>query len=62
MKIICVDNFNRENYDDKLVCENIDKFYGEIVVKPLNDKLSGEYSGSFFKLVDDDYKLYKYEW
>lgn len=61
MKIICVDNLNRETYDDKLVCENIDKFYGEIVVKSLNDKLSGEYSSSYFRLVEDDYKLYKYE-
>lgn len=61
MKIICVDNFNRDTHSDRLVCENIDKFYGEIVVKSLNDKLSGEYSGSYFRLVEDDYKLYKYE-
>ncbi|KEK23883.1 hypothetical protein BAGA_05425 [Bacillus gaemokensis] len=62
MKIICVDNFDRDTHDDKLVCESIDKYYGEVVVNSLNDKLSGEHSDSYFKLVEDDYKLYKYEW
>lgn len=62
MKIICVDNLNRDTYDDKLVCENIDRHYGEIVVNTLNDKLSGEHSESYFRLVEDDYVLYKYDW
>jgi len=61
MKIICVDNFNRETHDDKLVCENIDKHYGEIVVNALNDRLSNEHSDAYFRIVEDDYVLYKFE-
>jgi hypothetical protein len=61
MKIICVDNFARETHDDTLVCENVSEYYGKILVDLLNDKLSGEHSSDYYKLVEDDYKLYKYE-
>lgn len=62
MKIICVDNFARETHDDVLVCENANDFYGEFIVNMLNEKLSGEHSSDYYRLVEDDYKLYKYEW
>lgn len=62
MKIICVDNFARETHDDVLVCENVNHFYGQFIVNMLNEKLSGELSSDYYRLVEDDYKLYKYEW
>jgi hypothetical protein len=62
MKIINVDNYNRDTVDDVLVCENVKKYYGEIIVNALNNTLSGEHSESYFRLVSDDYVLYKYEW
>jgi hypothetical protein len=62
LRIIRVDNFARENVSDVLVCENVNKFYGKYLVDFLNDKLSGEHSSDFYKLVEDDYILYKYEW
>ncbi len=62
MKIICVDNFARETHDDVLVCENVNEYYGKFLVNLLNDNLSGENSADFYRLVEDNHKLYKYEW
>lgn len=61
MKIICVDNFAREDRSDQLVCENVSEYYGKIIVDSLNNKLSGEHSPDFYKLVPDNYKLYEFE-
>lgn len=57
MKIIATDNFGRDTFDDFLVASGVNEFYGNKIVKFLNDTLSGEHSDWFFKLVDDDYKL-----
>lgn len=59
MKIICVDNFNREIYSDRLICENIHEITGKEVVEFLNNKYSGESSADYYKLVPDDYKLFE---
>lgn len=61
MKIINVDNFDRESVDDKLVCENINEYYGEYIVDWLNEKFSGNHSSDFYRLVEDDHKLYVWE-
>lgn len=61
MKIICKDNFDRESVNDTLVCENVSEYYGEIIVDFLNAKLSGDYSPNFYRLVDDEYELYRWE-
>jgi hypothetical protein len=62
MKIIGVDNFGRETKDDFLVEANVTKEYGESKVKELNEnEKEGDYSPNFFKLVEDDYVLYKWE-
>lgn len=54
MKIIAVDNYKRKNVADVLVAENVHPHYGEFIVESLmlNHSL-------FFKLVDDDYKLWR---
>jgi hypothetical protein len=59
MKIIGVDNFNTELVSDILVCENVNVFFGELIVKLLN-KHTPENSATFYKLVEDDYKLFKF--
>jgi len=64
MKIICVDNFNREGpgHDDKLVAIVEEPFWGEMIVVLLNTKYDRDPNNpDFFKLVEDDYKLYKFE-
>lgn len=60
MKIISIDNFDRESVSDKLICENVSKHYGEIIVDLLNENYSGENSLSYYKLVEDDYVLYEF--
>lgn len=62
MKIVKVDNFDRDTYDDVLICDNINEYYGKIVVEALNNKLSGDRSDAYFRLVEDEYKLYKFEY
>lgn len=62
VKIIRVDNFARETLDDSIVCENVNDFYGKAIVNYLNGKYSGDHSPDFYRLVDDSYELYKYEW
>lgn len=57
MKIIRVDNFDRDNKPDKLVAENVDLFYADAMIKDLNDRYSGISSPYFFKLVSDSYEL-----
>jgi len=59
MKIICVDNFNRESITDDLVCTNVSEYYGEYIVDFLNKKFGGDNSFNFYRLVNDDYKLWK---
>lgn len=61
MKIICVDNFDRESVSDSLVCENVSEYYGKIILKCLIEKLSNMYSSRFYRLIKDDYKLHKFE-
>lgn len=60
MKLIKVDNYDREYYDDVLIAENVHKGYGELIANLLNNRV-GENSEDFFKLVEDDYELFKFE-
>lgn len=61
MKIICVDNFDRDDKCDKLVCENVSEYYGKYMTEFLNNKFSGDYAPDYYRLVEDDYKLYVWE-
>ena len=74
MKIIGVDNYDREMYGDVLVCENVkNDYYANKIVDVLNygRKLSDEernnisfinsislISDTFYKIVDDNYELF----
>lgn len=60
MKIVRVDNFDREIYDDVLICENVSQYYGKDIVEFFNNR-EGEYSDWYYRLVEDDYKLFKFE-
>lgn len=61
MKIIRVDNFDRETVSDALIAENVSVEYAQIITKFLNEKYSSNISPIFFRAESDDYKLYKYE-
>lgn len=61
MKIVCVDNFDREHVSDSLVVENIPEQAGKQVVDYLNRMLSGPHADRYYRLVEDSYKLYIFE-
>jgi hypothetical protein len=61
MKIIRVDNFDREDISDVLVAENVHEYYGKRLVAFLNEEFSGEHSPDYYRLVEDDHVLYKFE-
>ena len=56
LKIIAVDNFNRETVADFLVCENVNQSYGERIVKFLNDA-PDRGDAWWYRLVADDHRL-----
>jgi hypothetical protein len=58
MKIIVVDNYGRESVADRLVAENVSEYWGKRIVNMLNDKEHDD-SQDYFKLVDDDYTLWR---
>lgn len=60
MKIIAIDNFDRDWVSDILVCENVNEYYGKKIVDYLNKEVGGN-SQNFYILKEDDYKLYVYE-
>jgi len=61
MKIIGIDNLNRDNVDDILICENIQTSYINHIISMLNNNI-GNHDGYYYKAVKDDYKLYKFEY
>lgn len=61
MKIIQVDNFNRETVSDTLIAENVNKMFAKHITDFLNEKFSGGASPNYYRAVDDNYKLYEFE-
>lgn len=62
MKIICTDNFNRENVDESVVAENIkSETHAKVMAEGLNAKFSGDHSQDYFVVRPDDYKPYRFE-
>ena len=60
MKIIGIDNWDREYINDILICENVHSYYIDSLIKILNDNI-GHHNGYYCKVVEDDYKLYKFQ-
>ncbi len=62
MRVICVDNFNREGpgYDDKVICVAVDLYWANKIADSLNAGVhpDGPY---FYKAVADEYKLKEFE-
>jgi len=61
MKIIKVDNFDREDISDELIAENVPDYYVKCIVEELNQKFGGSTSPDYFMGKPDDYKLYTFE-
>ncbi len=54
MKIVKIDNYNRDYIPDVLICENINKYYGDKVIAALN---INPQDSDYFILVEDTYVL-----
>lgn len=61
MKIVKIDNYNRESYSypDELICENIDVENGSILTSHLN--MINKNPDWFYKLMRDNYVLQDYD-
>lgn len=59
MKIIGTSNFDNNAVCDILICENIKSEFKELIVDFLNS--GSNHNFYFFKTVEDDYKLHKFE-
>lgn len=56
MKLIRMDNFDRDYIADILIAENIKQHYAILIADRLNSGLSDD-SPYFYKAVQNDYKL-----
>ncbi len=62
MKIIGVDNFDRETIDDTLICENLTEQKATFIVRALNIVYcKGDNSPRYYKAVEDDHKLRSFQ-
>jgi hypothetical protein len=57
-KIICTDNFARDNVSDSLTAENLTEYMAKRIVELLNEK-EGTTSSNFYKAVPNTYKLFE---
>lgn len=63
MKIVCIDNFNRETKSDRLVADNITHdAEAEVMLAALRDRFSSDNSPEWYVLKPDNYRLYKFEY
>ena len=59
MKIIAKSNFDNETVSERLVAEGIrSKIEATLMCNGLNST-GGDYSADFYKVEEDDYKLYE---
>ena len=58
MKIIGIDNFDLEQIDDILICKDLTEQRATWIVRALNIVYcKSEHSSTYYKAVEDDYKL-----
>jgi hypothetical protein len=62
MKIVALSNFDREDFNEFLLLEKIDDIrFAKVICEALNKNYYGEYSEIYCEIVDDNYKLKKFE-
>lgn len=60
MKVICVDNFDRETISDRLIQEGLTQTEARTLADELNAK-GGVNAPDFYRVVPDDHVLYVYD-
>ncbi len=56
MKIIRTDNFDRDYIPDKLIADNVAKYWAERIVKLLNKEID-PHGDEYFRAVPHNYEL-----
>lgn len=56
MKIVQIDNFDRDDISDVLIAENVNEYFGKLIVDFLNSRESVT-SERYFVLRQDSYEL-----
>ena len=59
-KVVKVDNFNRDIFDDVLIAANVTEKHGKLIVDALNDV--NQVEEWYYVLWEDDAELAKREW
>lgn len=59
-KVIAVDNYGRDTVSDELVADCPNRLTAIDMARRLNDE-SGLNASKFYRVVADDYELYKWE-
>ena len=61
MKVIQIDNYNREGPEgnDELICEGVSEYWGKIILEYLKNRNGN--GMAWFRLVSDDYELQIFE-
>lgn len=60
MKIVIISNYNNELINDRLFCENISYEIAKKIANIMNESIPDDHP-DFYEVVDDDYKLYKWQ-
>lgn len=61
MKVIRASNFNDEMYSESFVTERVSETEATIIKRSLNSEASYDTCEVYYRIVKDDYKLYKFE-
>ena len=62
MKIIGKSNFDKDTVDDILIADNVSREYADGILDYMNENFASSSSDYYFFLVEDDYKLYTFEY
>jgi hypothetical protein len=60
MKIVGKSNYDLDYVSDILIAENVNEYYGKLMVTLLQHDMDGTET-YYPELVDDDYKLYEWQ-
>jgi hypothetical protein len=61
MRVACVSNFDDEMYEESFVTLVVCERMAKVIARVLNSEFSGNHSPCYYRVVEDDYKLYKWE-
>lgn len=62
MKIVIASNFDKEMYEEQFLnLPHLTELKAERIIRLLNELCSGPSAEDYYKIVPDDYKLYKFK-